>query len=86
MYLLSLPERLVALRRGSGGRLIRELGDVALPAGFRRTKTYQTMVEIALRFMIEQLGEVKGVYPRKASSRRNFLLRRTAGHGLELAG
>jgi hypothetical protein len=68
------------------GGLIRELGDVALPAAFRRTKTYQTMVEIAVRFMIEQLGEVKGVYPSEGELARNFLLRRTAGHGLELAG
>jgi hypothetical protein len=68
------------------GGLIRELGDVTLPAAVRRTKTYQTMVEIALRFMIEQVGEVKGVYPSEGELAGNFLLRRTAGHGIELAG
>jgi hypothetical protein len=86
VYLLSLPERLLRSGAALAGGLIRELGDVALPASFRRTKTYQTMVEIALRFMIEQLGEVKGVYPTEGEIARNFLLRRTAGHGLELAG
>jgi hypothetical protein len=68
------------------GGLLRELGDVTLPAGVRRTKTYQTMVEIALRFMIEQVGEVEGVYPSEGALARNFLFRRTAGHGIELAG
>jgi len=43
------------------GGLIRQLGDVTLPAAVRRTKTYQTMVDIALRFMIEQVGQVEGV-------------------------
>jgi len=86
VYLLSLPERLLRSGAALAGGLIRELGDVALPAAFRRTKTYQTMVEIAVRFMIEQLGEVKGVYPTQGELAQNFLLRRTAGHGLELAG
>jgi hypothetical protein len=52
----------------------------------RRSKTYQTMVEIALRFMIEQVGQVEGVYPLEGELANNFLLRRTAGHGIELAG
>src|SRR5579863_11448 len=85
-YLISLPERLVRSGAALAGGLMRELGDIALPAAVRRTKTYQTMVEIALRFMIEQLGEVKGVYPSEGELAANFLLRRTAGHGIELAG
>ncbi len=57
----------------------------------RRTKTYQMMVDIALRFMIEQVGEVKGVYPSGnglagGQLADNFLARRTAGHGIELVG
>ncbi len=68
------------------GGLIREIGDVSLPAAVRRTKSYQMMVDIALRFMIEQLGEVKGVYPSGGQLASNFLARRTAGHGIELAG
>jgi hypothetical protein len=73
------------------GGVIRELGDVTLPAAVRRTKTYKTMVELGLRFLIEQVGEVQGVYPAgpespELESASNFLLRRTAGHGIELAG
>ena len=65
---------------------MRELGDVTVPAAVRRTKTYQMMVEIALRFLIEQVGQVEGVYPSEGELADNFLLRRTAGHGIELAG
>ncbi|HYL35918.1 MAG TPA: hypothetical protein VEV17_08410 [Bryobacteraceae bacterium] len=85
-YVVSLPERVLRSAAALAGGLIRELGDVTLPVAVRRTKTYQTMVEIALRFLIEQVGQVKGVYPSEGELANNFLLRRTAGHGIELAG
>jgi hypothetical protein len=85
-YVISLPERVVRSAAALAGGLIREIGDVSLPAAVRRTKTYQMMVDIALRFMIEQVGEVKGVYSSGGQLADNFLARRTAGHGIELAG
>jgi hypothetical protein len=85
-YLVSLPERLFRSGAALAGGLIRQLGDVTLPAAVRRTKTYHTMVEIALRFMIEQVGQVEGVYPSEGELANNFLMRRTAGHGIELCG
>ena len=85
-YVISLPERVVRSAAALAGGLIREIGDVSVPAAVRRTKTYQMMVDIALRFMIEQVGEVKGVYPSEGELANDFLLRRTAGHGIELAG
>ena len=71
-YLISLPERLFRSGAALAGGLIRQLGDVTLPAAVRRTKTYQTMVDIALRFMIEQIGQVEGVYPSSGSWRIIF--------------
>lgn len=85
-YAVSLPERVVRSAAALAGGLIRELGAVTVPPAIRRTKSYQMMVEIALRFMIEQVGEVQGVYPSEGQLASNFLARRTAGHGLELAG
>ena len=85
-YIASLPERVIRSAAALAGGLIRELGEVTVPGAIRRTKSYQMMVEIALRFMIEQLGEVKGAYPSQGQLADNFLLRRTAGHGIELAG
>src|SRR5277367_2225523 len=85
-YMVSLPERVVRSAAALAGGLIREIGDVSVPSAVRRTKTYQMMVDIALRFMIEQVGEVKGVYPSGGELANDFLLRRTAGHGIELAG
>jgi hypothetical protein len=43
-------------------------------------------VEVTLRFLIEQVGQVEGVFPSEGQIARNFLLQRTAGHGIELLG
>jgi hypothetical protein len=85
-YVVSLPERVVRSAAALAGGLIREIGDVSVPVAVRRTKTYQMMVEIALRFMIERVGQVRDVYPSEGELASDFLLRRTAGHGIELAG
>lgn len=85
-YLLSLPERVVRSAAALAGGLLLELGDVTLPAGLRRTKTYQVMAGLGLRFLIEQVGQVDGIYPKEGELSNDFILRRAAGHGIELAG
>ena len=85
-YILSLPERVVRSLGALSGGLLREVGNVALPAGVRRTTLYRTMVDVALRFLIEEVGQVEGVYPAEGRLAENFLLKRTASHGIELLG
>lgn len=85
-YLLSLPERAVRSLCALSGGLLREIGNVALPASVRRTALYRTMVDVALRFLIEQVGQVEDVYPSEGGLAENFLLKRTASHGIELLG
>jgi hypothetical protein len=68
------------------GGLLREIGDVALPGFVRRTHLYKTLVDSTLRFLIEQVGQVEGAYPPEEQLAENFLLRRTAGNGIELIG
>jgi len=83
---LSLPERALRSLGALSGGLLREIGNVALPASVRRTTLYRTMVEVALRFLIEELGQVQGVYPSEGRLAENFLLKRSASHGIELLG
>jgi len=85
-YLLSLPERVVRSATALAGGLVRELGDVALPAAVRRTKLYKTLVEGTLRFLIEQVGQVEDAYPAEGRLAEDFALRRAAGNGIELVG
>jgi len=85
-YLLSLPERVLRSASALAGGLLREAGEVALPAALRRTRLYRIMVEATLRFLIEQVGQVEGAFPSEGKLAEDFLLRRTAGNGIELIG
>jgi hypothetical protein len=85
-YLLSLPERVIRSLGALSGGLLREIGTVAVPASVRRTTLYSTMVDVTLRFLIEEVGEVEGVYPSEGKLADNFLLQRTASHGIDLLG
>ncbi len=85
-YLISLPERVLRSASALAGGLLNEIGAAALPAALRRTRLYRSMVEAVLRFLIEQVGEVEGIFPAEGKLAEDFLLRRTAGNGLELIG
>jgi hypothetical protein len=85
-YILSLPERVIRSLGALSGGLLKEIGSVALPPGIRQTTLYRTMVEVTLRFLIEEVGQVEGIYPISDRLAQNFLLQRTASHGIELLG
>jgi len=85
-YLLSLPERVVRSASALAAGLVREIGNATMPKAVRRTRLYQTMVETTLRFLIEQVGQVEGTYPPEGKLAENFLLKRTLGDGIDLAG
>jgi hypothetical protein len=85
-YLCSLPERVLRSVSAVSGGLLREVGDVTLPPRLRRTRLYQSLVDSTLRFLIEQVGQVEGAYPCEGGLPQDFLMRRTAGNVLEVAG
>jgi hypothetical protein len=85
-FFVSLPERVLRSATALAGGLLREIGEVTIPQAVRRSQLYQNLVEATLRFLIEQVGQVPGVYPGAAQLSEDFLLRRTAGSGIELIG
>ncbi len=85
-YLVSVPERFVRSVLGLGAGVAREVGEVALPEGVRRSRLYQNLVDTTLRFLIEQVGGVEGVYSADEKLPDNFLVRRTAGNAVEVLG
>ena len=66
--------------------MVREVGEVALPDAVRRTQLYQNLVDATLRFLIEQVGGVEGVYSDDENLSDNYLVRRTAGNAVEALG
>ena len=85
-YLLSFPERLVRSVLGLSAGVAREVGEVALPAGVRRSQLYQSLVDTTLRYVIEQVGGVQGVYGAGETLPDDFFARRTAGNAVEALG
>ena len=85
-YLLSLPERVLRSMSALTAGLLRELSEVVLPRAVRRTRLYRELVENTLRFLIENVGQVDGVYPADGQLADSFAARRFAGNGIELIG
>ena len=63
----------------------REVGEVVLPDAVRKTQLYQNLVDATLRLLIEQVGEVEGVYAGEKLP-DDYLTRRTAGNAIEVLG
>ncbi|HYL71130.1 MAG TPA: hypothetical protein VEY89_07505 [Candidatus Dormibacteraeota bacterium] len=85
-YVLSLPERVIRSALGLSAGLLREVGEVVLPQAVRRSALYRSLVDTTLRYVIEQVGGAKGVYPTEQPQPADFLARRGAGHAIELLG
>jgi hypothetical protein len=85
-YAASLPERVVRSASALTAGTVRELAIVALPAGFRRGRLYRNLVDVTLQFLVENVGGVPSTQPSELKLTEDFLLRRTAGNGIELMG
>jgi hypothetical protein len=85
-YICSLPERLVRSLSALAGGAVFELGEVVLPQRVRRTRLYQSLVGVTVRFFIEQLGEVEGTYPKGDALPDAFVMRIAAGNVIGWAG
>ena len=84
-YFVSLPERVVRSLSALAGGTVHEVGAVILPARLRRSRLYQSLVESTLQFLIEQVGEIEGTYPKEAVLPEDFLLRSAAGSAVGIA-
>ena len=85
-YLASFPERVVRSVLGLSAGAVREVGELALPEGVRRSQLYQNVVASTLRFLIERVGGAEGAYPADGAVSDDFLARRTAGNAVEVLG
>jgi hypothetical protein len=85
-YLISLPERIVRSCLGLSAGVVREVGEVTLPASVRQSQLYQNLVDTTLRYVIEQVGGVEGAYAAQGVLPDNFLTRRTVGNAVEVLG
>lgn len=85
-YILSLPERVIRSALGLSAGLLREIGEVVVPRTVRHGQLYKSLVDTTLRYVIQQVGGAKGVYPAEEPHTPDFLARRGVGHAIELLG
>ncbi|HEY3226848.1 MAG TPA: hypothetical protein VGK61_07645 [Planctomycetota bacterium] len=86
-YVASLPERAIRSASAAGGGASRLATDTALPRSFRRTNLYGFLIGNFQRFLIEDVGRVKGAYGGLGDRLpKNFLARKTVGDVVEAAG
>ncbi len=85
-FVLSLPERVLRSAAGLAAGLAREIGNVTFPRAVRRGLLYRLLVENTLKFLIQEVGEVEGVYDSDEPLVERFAIRRAASHGIEAAG
>jgi hypothetical protein len=85
-YALSVPERAVRSVAALTAGVAREVAEVALPIGVRRGRFYRNLVDVTLRFLLENVGQVEGLSAADEQLGENFLLRRAAGNGIEIMG
>jgi hypothetical protein len=65
--------------------LLREVSDLVLPATVRNATLYRATAGIGLRFLIQQVGDVAGVYPNSDSLSRRLVLHYATGMSIETA-
>ncbi len=85
-YVASLPERAIRTVAAATGGATRLATDTSLPRSFRKTNLYGFLIGNFQRFLIEDVGRVKGAYPSLASLPKDFLARKTVGDVVEAAG
>ena len=86
-YVASLPERAIRSVAAVGGGVSRLATDTALPRSFRRTNLFGFLVGNFQRFLIEDVGRVRGAYDQfPGGLPKDFLARKTVGDVVEAAG
>ena len=85
-YALSLPERLSRIAVGSVAGILKGSTDLLIPDSIRQTRLYHFLLNKNLRYLIQELGDVEGVYPREGPGVSNYVARKFVGNFVDLMG
>ena len=85
LYTISLPERYFRGLTGIVGGMLHETTDILIPNFVKDTTTYNLFVTNLLRFAVENVGEVEGVYDDEGLD-GDYASRKLLGNAIEGIG
>ena len=85
LYTLSIPERYIRGLTALTGGMLKETSDLGLPDFVRDTTTYNIFVGNLLRFAVENIGGVEGLYDDE-SLEGEYATRKLLGNAIEGVG
>ncbi len=85
-YALSLPERVSRVALGSAAGVLKGASELILPEAARRSKLYQVLLNKNLRYLIREVGAVKGVYADESTAPSRYVARKFVGNFVEITG
>jgi hypothetical protein len=71
---------------GSVAGIVKEASELLIPEAIRHTRLYQVLLNKNLRYLIQRVGAVEGVYPDKNKTMPKYVARKFVGNFVEVAG
>jgi hypothetical protein len=71
---------------GSVAGIVKGASELLLPKAIRQTKLYQVLLNKNLRYLIQGIGAVEGVYPDQHKTMPRYVARKFVGNFVEITG
>jgi hypothetical protein len=85
-YTISLPERIIRSLTALLGGVLKESSDFLIPDVLKSSTSYQIFIGNLLRYGVENIGRVKGVYEDEGKMDNDYGVKKMVGNGVELVG
>ena len=85
-YTISLPERVIRSLTALLGGVLKESTDFLIPDALKESTTYRIFIGNLLRYGVENIGRVHGVYEEEGTMDNDYGVKKVVGNGIELVG
>ena len=85
-FTISLPERIIRSLTAIFGGILKESTDFLIPDALKESTTYRIFLGNLLRYGVENIGRVHGVYEEEGSMDNDYGVKKVVGNGIELVG
>ena len=83
-YTVSIPERLIRSATAFFGGILKESTDFLVPEVLKESTTYRIFIGNLLRYGVENIGRVRGVYDEEGKMSDDYGVKKVVGNGIEM--